>query len=351
MSDTKRIHFVDMAKGVALLFVMFGHAFRPGMCDTIAWCDYSYSFVYSFHVSLLFLLSGMSYGLTKAKHLSGGTAKFIGKKAKGLLLPWFSYSVLIYVLFVGANLVPQVRGMLAGSSYAVISPLKYGWAMLTNNNPYTFHVWYLQTLFLFVVCTYLIDKYLGKYATPVKIVLIALSPAFYQLFCESWVWVFKAFFQKYFFFLLGSLMTTDFVEKSKKVLAPVGLLCGVPLALFLGETVQLLYATRITGMITFYIYNAVIVGFCLGITALCACFGDKLAALTAFGRNSLPYYLYHQPFCCAFLGLVLYEKLHIAALPTVVICFVCAIVIPWCIIHIARALHLERVCAKIGLPM
>lgn len=60
MNEKKRIEYIDIAKGFALLLVIFGHTFRDSMRSTYFWCGFSYSFVYRFHVSLLFLLSGMS---------------------------------------------------------------------------------------------------------------------------------------------------------------------------------------------------------------------------------------------------------------------------------------------------
>ena len=67
--------------------------------------------------------------------------------------------------------------------------------MLKNENPYSFHLWYLQTLFLFTAVTFLKDKFLSeKYARRAAILLILSLPAFYTLFCRDWIWVFKGFF-------------------------------------------------------------------------------------------------------------------------------------------------------------
>ena len=38
------------------------------------------------------------------------------------------------------------------------------------------------------------------------------------------------------------------------------------------------------------------------------------------GRESLVIYLWHQPFCCAFLGTVLYSRLHLPVFPVMLIC-------------------------------
>ena len=71
---------------------------------------FSYALVYRFHVSLLFLLSGFGYALTLEKNKTLTEWRYLGKKAKALLLPWFSYSVLIYVVFVAAQPFCTVQG-------------------------------------------------------------------------------------------------------------------------------------------------------------------------------------------------------------------------------------------------
>ena len=60
----RRFHYVDAARGIAVLLVIYGHTFRESMRAAYAWCDFSYALVYRFHVSLLFLLSGFGYALS-----------------------------------------------------------------------------------------------------------------------------------------------------------------------------------------------------------------------------------------------------------------------------------------------
>lgn len=109
-------------------------------------------------------------------------------------MPWFSYSVLIYVIFVAAQLLAPCRALLENTAYQKIPPAKYLAAMLKNENPYSFHLWYLQTLFLFTAVTFLKDKFLSeKYARRAAILLILSLPAFYTLFCRDWIWVSRDF--------------------------------------------------------------------------------------------------------------------------------------------------------------
>ena len=64
----KRLDHIDIAKAIGLLLVIYGHTFRISMRAVYPWCAFSYTFVYRFHVPLLFLLSGMGCTLTMQKN-------------------------------------------------------------------------------------------------------------------------------------------------------------------------------------------------------------------------------------------------------------------------------------------
>lgn len=78
----RRFHYVDAARGIAVLLVIYGHTFRESMRAAYAWCDFSYVLVYRFHVSLLFLLSGLGYALTLEKNKTLTEWRYLGKKQK-----------------------------------------------------------------------------------------------------------------------------------------------------------------------------------------------------------------------------------------------------------------------------
>lgn len=77
---TKRLDHIDIAKAVGLLLVIYGHTFRMSMRAAHPWCAFSYTFVYRFHVPLLFLLSGMGCTLTAQKNRSLSTRQFVRKR-------------------------------------------------------------------------------------------------------------------------------------------------------------------------------------------------------------------------------------------------------------------------------
>ena len=348
---TNRLDSIDAAKGIGVLLVIYGHTFRESMRTAYAWCDLSYIFVYRFHVPLLFLLSGMGYALTAQKNQQLSSGQFLRKKARSLLLPWCSYALLIYTVFALVQLLGPVRSLLAGSSYALVSPVQYAVLLLRNENPYSFHLWYLQTLFLFTAVTGLLDHFLPpRTARRAQLALLVLAPGFYALFCQNWVWTFKGFFQQYAYFLAGVLLPREKAERHPKALVCTGI-CGV--AFLLWELLCLpgtLYAAVPIQFVVTYANALAVIGFNLGIWAMCVLLQQYLHRLARFGRNSMLFYLYHQPFCCAVPGMLLYDKLHLPAVSVVVLCAGLSLAVPYLIHRIVGLLRLQPVLQRLGLP-
>ncbi len=84
-----RYDYIDIAKGIGILLVVWAHIMITG--DT-------HRIIYAFHMPLFFMISGMLFQRTKYKSLYD----FIKKRTKRLLLPYLAYSIatwMIWVLF------------------------------------------------------------------------------------------------------------------------------------------------------------------------------------------------------------------------------------------------------------
>ena len=83
MTD-KRISYIDMAKGIGIILVVLGHSIFPSENLT--------TWIYSFHMPLFFILSGMLLSHTHATEQA--LTSFIRKKAQAIFIPYFVFSVL-----------------------------------------------------------------------------------------------------------------------------------------------------------------------------------------------------------------------------------------------------------------
>lgn len=165
MKDNNRIKWVDAAKGVGILMVMFGHN----------WLDWKYCYYfYSFHMPLFFILAGYTFSNRRTPW------DFIRQKAKVLLIP--------YVLFVICNLL--FYGALSyshGGDYNMrAEALSF---LLQQRHTY---LWFLPVLFLSELLVYFISKQnmLIKYKTGGVIfsILITLHSLTVITNNVNWIW-------------------------------------------------------------------------------------------------------------------------------------------------------------------
>jgi fucose 4-O-acetylase-like acetyltransferase len=194
-----RINWVDYAKGIGIVLVVYGHVLRglntSGMSVNAQFFEASDKILYSFHMPLFFLLSG----LFVEKWLIKGMTRGIKEKVVTLLFPYFLWTIM------------------QGSINVVLSKVtnnSISWGEVFTKVWYQplWQFWYLYVLFLsFLVC------YVLRKLMPLNIVLI-VSALFYFAVPYVDFWVSKSFMGNFFFFILGAyLMNLNLDKIEKKV--------------------------------------------------------------------------------------------------------------------------------------
>ena len=86
MSESKRLEYIDIAKGMGIILVVAGHLLPEG--------NYLRDIIYSFHMPLFFFLSGFFLGQDK----NGVSLKEVIRKQKKLWRKYIGYSA-VFILF------------------------------------------------------------------------------------------------------------------------------------------------------------------------------------------------------------------------------------------------------------
>lgn len=138
-----RIKWIDSAKGIGILLVVFGHNSLP---------PYIMSHIFSFHMPFFFLISG--FLLTQKKT---SFKELIIKKGKSLLIPYFSFALLTYLfwLIIGSKIDPDDGAV---DKLIPFFGIFYGngidpWLMF--NAP----LWFLPCLFIVEVIYFFLKKF------------------------------------------------------------------------------------------------------------------------------------------------------------------------------------------------
>ena len=132
---SKRITWIDVARGMAMIAIVFGHTVNMGPWKV---------WVYSFHVPLFFILSGMTF------HVEAAFGRFCIDKARRLLVPYFCFGFAsILAFFVAGNFAASIlgRGAVNTSLGMYLIGLAYGNGkngMMDFNLP----LWFLPCMFV-----------------------------------------------------------------------------------------------------------------------------------------------------------------------------------------------------------
>lgn len=181
-----RLDWVDYAKGIGILLVVYGHVMigvHGADMNMPEWLfNLSNDLVYGFHMPLFFLLSG----LFAEKSVAKGFLKGLAPKCATLVLPYFVWS------------------LIQGSVGVLLSNYKnsaMGWGQLVQivYIPIA-QFWFLYVLFLVFVLYFALRTALNARA------ILALSVAAYFLAPYLHTWAFPQLAENFVFFALGSVL-------------------------------------------------------------------------------------------------------------------------------------------------
>lgn len=187
--EHKKIYYreINIARGFALLFVVFGHSFP----DAAAPFNMVYHICYSFHMGLFFILSGF---VAANKFISRDykISTEIKKKSIRLMIPYFVFSVITLVLKVFTE-------KFANNPFS----LKDSWKIFIGVNP-NGGLWFLWALFVISVIFILLGKlkhnlvYFTVFAITVYAIKPIIPPDFTSVFKYTIFYTIGIFICKYY---------------------------------------------------------------------------------------------------------------------------------------------------------
>lgn len=139
---TKRLDWIDTAKGIGIFLVVWGHFYASDAVKIV---------IYGFHMPLFFFLSGYLY-----KKTTIGFLPFLRKTSKRLLVPFFIFQVATLLVVNGIALI--------GSQHLYRTPatLVTQFFFLDGEVGFNTPLWFLVVLFSVEILFYLFTRYLKK---------------------------------------------------------------------------------------------------------------------------------------------------------------------------------------------
>ena len=142
-----RLEWIDVLKCIGMFLVVIGHASKGGTPDT-----YRY-YIYSFHMPLFFIISGMTFYLQCQKR----TFDFVGlvkNKARGLVWPYFALSFLTVPIWIlNFRILTYKDESISELIYAIFYSHQHHVSAPSNA------MWFCLTLFLTLIVFWLVDQW------------------------------------------------------------------------------------------------------------------------------------------------------------------------------------------------
>ncbi len=159
MDKKPRKHWIDIAKGIGIVFVMLGHTL---IGKTIT------SYTYIFNLPTFIFMSGYLFNFKKYVNFQ----QFFKTRAKSILIPYIGLSIISIIFYKFYFNMPLYDYTTIGNMAIVFL------TGIRNQIFYNIPLWFLPTLFAIEVIFYLIRKINNKY---IEIILIIALSSFFVL--------------------------------------------------------------------------------------------------------------------------------------------------------------------------
>ena len=208
MENKRRILWIDQLRGIALFFVVIGHVALPSNIKSV---------IYSFHMPLFFIISGLTLNHEKIQKIP--MKEYIKDKAKKLILPYFWMSFLVFPLWyitycvicdTATTIFQVIVGIFSGNNLVFYTS--------TSNA-----LWFLLVLFFAEILYAAIIKWTHGDEQKISILIVLSAIVGYLDKGNGQIWHFNVAFTAVAFLYIGKILMDlykkymDFFEAKREI--------------------------------------------------------------------------------------------------------------------------------------
>lgn len=289
LDGKKRKREYDVLKGMGIILVVLGHSITKHFAAENILANYLRTLIYLIHMPLFFCVAGILYEISKERY--GNKVRYIKKKFCLYIIPYISFSLIIYFLsFIGSN-TPVLNKVF--SSIGLGFPGFYSTILgiFTYTNHMDGHLWFAPVMFLVLCMMRLSDNII-----PFRIqMILALIVHFFSRMYLAHIGINEIIWKTgmyYLIFCTGRLLSKR--ENNYNLLVELGssvifVLLVIPRLILCGAETTLIkcvleYCIGILGTLILY--------------RIACCINENSIGryLSYVGRNSYIIYFLHHPY-------------------------------------------------------
>lgn len=148
--ENTRLDWIDSLKAIAIFLVLIGHTTANVRIE---------AYIYSFHLPLFFLISGFLFRIEKYPSFR----KFLFRRFSTLIIPYFTFAILSYVVWLVLVRSLSVRGQVNSvNPWFPFWGIFYGIGDGLWRHPLDLALWFLPCLFVTEVIYWIIKRYFHR---------------------------------------------------------------------------------------------------------------------------------------------------------------------------------------------
>lgn len=329
MAEKKKINWLLILQGWAILWVVIGHAFLGEAGKGPEWENALFHFAYSFHMPLFMLVSGWLFYLTRLKannlkmRQQSSYNQIVKDKALRLLLPGFVFSLV--ALAVKVAIPGEVSRQVGLSFREILHSYLYPY-----DNPLR-ELWFIATLFLFFVLTPLWKLVLSK--RWVMWLMVAVLTAFHFWHPNTEFLCIGRVFRYAIWFYLGLVICKEEIAEDLFDWKPwVTLLVGV--AVYVAGKYSLSFITT---------FGGIILSFAIALIA------DKYIPKLFFSFRNYTYQIFLWGIFAQMAVKIAYRHIEMPYLVAYIICILVGLYVPVLVAKIVEKINWKPLSLCYGL--
>lgn len=309
VKENTRVQWLDVCRGIGILFVLLIHSIPAVVREESLMANEIYKFLMTIGRQLLFLLSGYTLQLMMNREEKLETKKFIGKKIRSILKPYIVYGSIILIIFTSMNYIPTLNKILVSTNYGQVNLRKALYGIIMGEIPYALHLWFLYDLFIFIIVTYFIKRYIKHSNVVIIVIAVILWKVLYVRDWGNLIAIVNLMFF-YIWFAIGSCIKINHKNIIRNVRhyiisSFIALLICWMGAIYIENINDLITTNWIVALTVNLLKTGSLVYLCI-ISSVIAT-GKLKNYLSIFGVRSMDLYLFQQPFFGSVLGTVLFK--------------------------------------------